>query len=116
MTLIFGILPGGFFKTRIGGPEGALDRDDEERHRDERLGEHDSRRGEGQRDPEPLVQVLADHAAPAEHQQERHTADDRRQDQRHGHQSAQHAPSRQVAAREQPRERHAEHEADDRGE
>ena len=47
---------GGLLEPGVGGPQRALDADDQERHRHERLGDHDGGRGERHGDAERLVQ------------------------------------------------------------
>src|SRR5581483_10537767 len=69
----------GFFETRIQRAETALDRDDEERHGDERFRHHGGSGRERDLQPEGLVERFTDQAAPAEGQQQSHAADDRRQ-------------------------------------
>ena len=49
--------------------------------------------------PNQSSQVLADQPAPAEHQQQRHAADHRRQHERHGHERAEHAAARAASPR-----------------
>ena len=91
-----------------------LDGDHEERHRDERLGDDHARRRERQSDVEPAVEVLADEAAPAEREEQRDAADDRREHHRQRAQRPDDAPSRELDAGEQPRQRHAEHDRERR--
>ena len=79
----------------VGAAQRALDRDHQERHRDERLGDDHAGGRERQRDPERAVEPLADQPAPAEHQQQRDAADHRRQHQRHGHQRPHQPPARE---------------------
>ena len=70
----------------IGRAQRALDGDDEERHRHERLRHDDAGRRERQRDPQPGVEVAADQPFPAEGEEQRDAPHDRRQDEREHHQ------------------------------
>ena len=103
---------GGFGAT-VGGTERPLHREHQERHRDERLGEH--HRARRVRDAEAGVrEELPDQAAAAEQQQQGDAADDGRQHERHRDRRPQQAARHERplrAVREQHRERHPEHQA-----
>jgi hypothetical protein len=87
---------GGVLEAGVGGAQRALDADDEERHRHERLG--DDHRGRGERDREP--NVLSARGLPGGmpcRPSTRNSANARRRPgaaRRHGHQGAQHRAGR----------------------
>ena len=99
---------GGVLVARVDRPQPRFDRDHEERHGNERLGQDRSRRVERELDPEPVVELLPDQARAAEGEQQRDTADDRRHDHRQQNERPHEWAPDEVDAREQPRERHAE--------
>ena len=72
--------------------ERGLDRDHEERHRHEGLGDDHARGRERQRDAEPPVEVLADETAATERVEEGDAGDDRRQHHRERAQRSRRAP------------------------
>ena len=86
--------------------DAGLDRDDEEGHGDERLGEHRAGGGERQGHPGEPVERLTDEAAAAEGEQEGHPADHRRQDHRQGHQRADDRAAGEGDPGENPRQGH----------
>ncbi len=76
---------GGVLEAPVHRAQRGFDRDDEERHRDERLGHDDRGRRVGELDVEPAVQVLADQPLEAERVEEADAADDGRHHQRQEH-------------------------------
>ncbi|CAM5553728.1 Glycine dehydrogenase (decarboxylating) [Streptomyces griseomycini] len=97
--------------ARVGGPQRALDADDEERHRHERLGEDDARGGEGQGDAEPGVQPLADDAVAPQGEQQGDAAHHRGEDQGKRHQGADQTAAGEVRTGQQPGQRDADDQA-----
>ena len=90
-------------------PQRGLDRDDEERHGDERLGHDRTGRRERELDPEPVVEVLPDEPVAPERVEEPDAADDGWQHHRQQHERAHQRAARELDAREHPGQRHAEH-------
>ena len=105
---------GDVLEAGVGGAQRALDADHQERHRDERLGDHDGRRRERDRDAERLVEPGADDPPPSEDEEQRDATDHRRQHERHGHQRPQHGPAADRRARQHPGQRDAEDQRDQR--
>src|SRR5690606_16288799 len=99
---------GRLVEALVRAPQRALDAQDEERHRDEELGEDHGRGREGDRHAEPVVEVAAHEPAPAEHLEQRDPAHHGRQHERQRHGRLEDAPARKVAASEKPRERDTE--------
>ena len=68
----------------------------------------------GRADAEPPVELLAEHAATAEQEQQRDAADDGREHQRHRDQGAHQRAPGELRPGQHPRQRDAEDEADQR--
>jgi hypothetical protein len=100
---------------RVGRAQRPLDGEHQERHRDERLRDHDGAGRERKVDAD-LGEPLPDDAAPPEQQQQRDATDDRRKHERDRDRGAQQPPrhDRPVhRVRQQHGDRDAEHEAGD---
>ena len=104
---------GRIFETLVGGPERGLDRQHEERHRHERLGDDRARDVEREVHAD-VVEVLADEPVSAEREEQRDAADDGWQHHRQQRDRAHDAATRIRDARLHPRQRHAEHDGDRR--
>lgn len=92
--------------------ERTVESEDEERHGDEGLCEHDCDRRERDAQPEPQLEVLPSDTGAAVREEERDPSDDGRQDDRDGDERAQEPAPREVCPREDERQRHAEHDGD----
>ena len=95
----------GVFVAPVEPAQRGLDRDHEERHRDERLRHDRPADGERKPQPDPVVEVLADNAATAEREEQGHPAHHRWQDHRQDHERSREAPARELDAREHPGKR-----------
>ena len=89
----------------VGLADCRLDRDDEERHGDERLGDHHPRRCERQPHVEPAIEPLTQQPPPTEGVQQGDAADDRRQHHRQGAERTHHRATEEPATGQQPRQR-----------
>ena len=91
-----------------------LDRDDEERHGDKRLGDHDAERCERQTYVEPTIEPLADQTTAAEREQQRDAADYRWQHHRQRAQRTHDRPADEPTSCQQPCQRKTEHDGERR--
>ncbi len=99
---------GGLLEAGVRGPQRTFHRDDEERHRDERLRDDDGGRAEREGQPRQRRELPPHQAAAPEGEEQGESADDRRQHERQRHDAPQHGDGGTAAQREQPGQRDAE--------